>query len=106
MSAGIQKEYGKPELVQLLTGVKNEGFMGWLDAATNAELIIEPNDMRKVHGAVMSYKANRMRNYGENGEYTQYFKPAFDLVEQGFATNNFSTFRRGCEELLSKISAD
>ena len=101
-----QTEYGKKELVELLTGVEKDGFLGWLDAAMDADLRIEEADMPKINAAVASYKANRIRNYGANGAYTQYFAPAFQTIEAGFAASDFGLFSRGCRHLLDLIAAD
>lgn len=101
-----QKEYGKRELVELLTGVHNDGFLGWLDAAMSADLRVEKEDMQKIAAAVGTYKANRIRNYGEDGAYTRYFSPAFQAIEASVAADDFGAFSKGCQLLLDLIAAD
>jgi hypothetical protein len=62
--------------------------------------------MRKVYNAVMSYKENRVRHYGPEGEYTKYYMPDFNAVEAAFKKNDFEAFREACAGLLSSISWD
>ncbi|MCB0354975.1 MAG: hypothetical protein KDD64_15695 [Bdellovibrionales bacterium] len=100
------QEVGKPEIVELLTGIKSDSSLDWVVNAINGELRVEPKDMQRIHRAVMSYKENRIRNYGENGEYTRYFAPAFDLIEAGFWKGDFERFCAGCELLLGLIGSD
>lgn len=106
MNAVQEREYGKEDLVRLLTGAKTEGLSDWLDAAMRAELTVAAGDMPAVHRAVMSYKANRVRNYGEEGTYTRYFAPAFDAIDGAFQSRDFPRFRDGCALLLDLIAAD
>ena len=100
------QSYGKREVVELLTGVKNDEFLGYLDISMKAELRIQPEDMPKITEAVMSYKANRIRCYGEEGAYVKYFSPAFQVIEGAMATNDFEKFKDGCELLLDLIAMD
>ena len=102
----MQREYSKGELVEILTGANVSGFIGWLEPAMTAPIVIGAEDMARVHRAILSYKANRIRCYGEEGAYTQYFMPAFKIVEAGFAENDFKKFKEGCELLLNLISND
>lgn len=99
-------EYGKSELVELLTGVKSQDPLGWVSIACESPLKISSIDVPKIHAAVLSFESNRIRNYGENGAYTLYFKPAIQTIKQGFEQHDFEKFRSGCEHLLSLISAD
>ena len=106
MDVTTQQTYGKKELVELLTGVKSDAFLGHIDAAMHAELRIQPEEMAKISQAVASYKANRIMCYGDSGEYTRYFSPAFVAIEEGMSTNNLVRFSEGCELLLGLIAQD
>lgn len=105
-SAQPEREYGKKELVALITGVDNPGFIGHVDTAYSEPVAINKEDMPKVYHAMMSYKANRIRCYGENGAYTQYFMPAFDMVEQAYRESNFDQFKLALEHFLELVAKD
>ena len=54
-ATGIQR----PALVELLTGIRGDGFMGWLTEAFNSDVAIQPDDMKRVRrrrfgGALLS----------------------------------------------------
>jgi hypothetical protein len=106
MQTESAREYGKSDLVELLTGVINKDPLGWHDSAISCPMVICETDMPKVYQAVKSYWNNRIRNYGENGNYTLYFLPAFKMIEKGFNENNFRKFSEGCELLLNLIAKD
>lgn len=107
MLAEARQKYEKPDLVELLTGIRSERFsLDWVVTALYEPIIIEEADMENVYQAVKSYWDNRIENYGEDGKYTLYFLPAFKTIEAGYKQNNFRLFNEGCELLLSLIAKD
>lgn len=106
MQTESSREYGKSDLVGLLVGENNKDNLGWHESAISCPLQICETDMPKVYQAVKSFWNNRIRNYGENGDYTLYFLPAFKMIEKGYNDNNFRLFSEGCAYLLGLISND
>jgi hypothetical protein len=106
MGAEFQKEYSKGELVELISGVACNKGLDWIDVAQKQQVTIEESDMREIFNAVMSYKENRLRNYGPNGEYTKYFMPDFIAIEKAFRSGDLTAFRQACAGLLRSIGWD
>lgn len=103
---GPQKEYGKGDLVQLITGVQCTEGLEWVTVAQGGQVNINREDMRKVYGAVMSFRESRIRAHGLDGESTQYYMRDFDAFEAAWKSDNFDEFERACADLLSSIGWD
>jgi hypothetical protein len=103
---GAQQEYGKRELVELITGVKCNSCLEWVPAAQDGQVNITSEDMRKVFNAVMSFKQNRIRAYGLDGTSTQYYMRDFNAFEAAWRRDDFQAFKKACEGLLSSIGWD
>lgn len=94
--------YGREELVRMITG-NYDPKIHWTTLGNEAPVAIVKKDMYRLHGAIGTFRANRVQY--DRGSFT-YYKKAFDKIDEAVMNSNFEAFKEGCGELIGLLGWD